>query len=184
MDKKNFVILLASTVAAALIGSFLASLIIFNKPQDNTIIGISQLPPHMRSGHPPMPADFDDADKMIEAQEEFFDKAEDAIEHMYERRMKNARFVFVSNTGIKTVETNDAYKITVDLKPFNNDINNVKVKVRGNKAFVNAHYNNDNKNEYSMSQLQQVFLLSGKVDEKMIKKEKKGNSLVITIPKK
>lgn len=86
-------------------------------------------------------------------------------------------------SNIKTEETNDFYKITIDLKPFDNDSKNVNIKVKNNKVTISAQYQLKNKNEFNSSQFYQSLTLPEKIDTKDIKQEIQKNYLIITIPK-
>lgn len=66
-------------------------------------------------------------------------------------------FMFIGNNNqnsasIKTEDLKDSYKITVDLKPFNNDKKNIDVKVKDNIVSISAQYQSKDKNEFSSSQ--------------------------------
>ena len=76
------------------------------------------------------------------------------------------------------------YKIIINLKPFGNDENNIKVDVKGKTIIISADYKSEGKKKSSSAKLYQSFTLSTKVDPKEIKKEIKDGLLIITIPKK
>lgn len=190
MDKKNFVILLVSTLIAAFLGAFIASFAIYKMimPPPPPPFG-----PHldasfvMNGVRPPSPKDLNEAfernEKMVEQQEEFFDKFNDEVEDSFKHMPNTARFVYVNNSGLRTQETKDMYKVTVDLKPFNNDEKNVNVEVKNKTVTISAKYKSDDKKQFSSSQFFQTITLPSKIDSSLIKQEKKGNFLVITIPK-
>lgn len=186
MEKKNFVILLVSTALAAFLGSFLAPFFIFtiHKP-------MMPPPPHpfFERGpmHPPTPQDIDRTikqnEKMMEEQEEFFDKMEDNFVDKMGTPPGQAHFIHINNTGLKTQETKDMYKIIVDLKPFDNNQKNVDVKIKGNSITISAKYESKNKNDFSSSQFYQSMTLPSKINPNGIKQQKEGNSLIVLIPK-
>lgn len=169
MDKKNFTILLASTVLAAFLGAFWA-------------VYLSR-PPHPPLGvKPPMP--IAEQEKMMAQQEDYFEKFNHDFDELVENSPTRGSFISINNFGLKTEETKDMYKIIVDLKPFNNDEKNVIVKVKGNTLHIKAQYKSENKHEYSSSQFHQALTFPSKIDANAIKQEKKDDSLIITIPKK
>ena len=168
MDKKNFTILLVSTVLAAFLGAFWA-------------VYLSR-PPHPPLGmNPPMP--IAEQEKMMEQQEDYFEKFNHDFDELVEHSPARGSFISINNAGLKTEETKDMYKIIVDLKPFNNDEKNVNVKTHGKTVSISAQYKSKDKNEYSSSQFHQELMLPTKIDANAVKEEKKGDSLIITIPK-
>jgi len=86
--------------------------------------------------------------------------------------------------SITSEEFKDMYKIIINLKPFGNDENNIKVDVKGKTIIISADYKSEGKKKSSSAKLYQSFTLSTKVDPKEIKKEIKDGLLIITIPKK
>lgn len=178
MEKQKFVILLASTVIAVFLGSFTASLIIYgNHRQPCPSMEGIQIPPvdfvNLVKQH----------QKMIEQQSEVFDKMQDDVEDLMEHTPKYASFGFMSNAGLNVQETKDMYKIIVDLKPFNDDMNNVDVKIKGHNVIISAHYKSKNKDDFHSSEVYQSLMLPSKIDIKSVKKQQEGNSLVVVIPK-
>lgn len=179
MERQKFIILLASTVIAVFLGSFIASLFIFGgqKRQYNQF-DVMPLPP----------VDFANVmehhRKMMEQQEEIFDKMSDDIEDRMEKTPNYSSFGFMSNAGINIQETKEMYKIIVDLKPFNRDVKNVDVKISGHNAIVSAKFKSKNKKDVRSSEVYQSLTLPSEIDTKSVKKQKEGDSLIITIPKK
>lgn len=168
MDKKNFTILLLSTVLAAFLGAFWA-------------VHLSRPP------HPPLgmssPQQLAEQEKIMEQQEEFFDKFNHNFDDFVEHTPAGASFIAMNNIGLKTEETKDAYKISVDLKPFNNDEKNVQIKTHGKTVTISADYKSKDKQNFSSSQFHQTLILPSKIEADEISKVKHGDSLVITLPK-
>lgn len=168
MDKKHFIILLLSTITAAFLGAFWA--VHLTKPP-----------------HPPLgmktPMQLENQEKIMEQQEEFFEKFNHNFDDFVEHTPASASFIAMNNIGLKTEETKDAYKITVDLKPFNNDEKNVKVNVHGKTVSISAEYKSNDKEDFSSSQFHQTLMFPSRIKTEEIKQEKQGNSLIITIPK-
>lgn len=179
MERQKFIILLASTVIAAFLGAFVASVFVNGGHRRHyNQFDVTPLPP----------VDFANVmqqhQKMMDQQEKFFDKMNDDIEDSIEKTSGYSSFGFMSNAGVNVQETKDLYKIIIDLKPFNNDTNNVDVKINGHNAVISAKYKSKDKNDYRSSEVYQSLTLPSKIDLKSIKKQKEGNSLVISIPKK
>lgn len=168
MDKKHFIILLLSTITAAFLGAFWA-------------VHLSRPP------HPPLgmktPMQLEEQEKIMEQQEEFFEKFNHNFDDFVEHTPANASFIAMNNIGLKTEETKDAYKISVDLKPFNNDEKNVDVKTHGRTVSISAEYKSNDKQNFSSSKFHQTIMLPTKIETDEIKKEKKGDYLLITLPK-
>lgn len=192
MDKKQFSILLVSSMILAFFGAFFGTIVAF-KEIGPKHFNHRPFPHFMKEqmDHPPtmgMERDFEIPDaktrSLIEEQERFIDKAEDDFEDMMEHAPTPARLVLISSGGIKTQEMKDAFKVTVDLKPFNNDEKNIKVNTHGDKIFISAKYRTGQNGDFKSSQLHQMLTFPVKIDTAKIKKQKEGNSLVIIIPKK
>lgn len=179
MDKKNFSILLICTISAAFLGAFLSSLIIFGRIHHHCdhhhFIG--------ESLNQPISQDFEEAFKdeedTFQDQKKFFDNFNKDVE----KALTKAHFVYINNAGLKTQETKDLYKITLDLKPFNNDPKNVHIKVSDNKVFISAEYKSKDKEDFSSAQFNQTLILPSKISSDKIKQQQNGKLLIITIPK-
>lgn len=176
MDKKNFTILLISTVVAAFLGAFIASFVVLKEHRQPRLV------PFVSAGVQP-PISYDEQEKIMEQQEKFFNKFDSDFDDIIKHSPAKAGFIYMNNSGLKTEETKDQYKIIVDLKPFNNDEKNVDVKVNGRTVSISADYKSKENHEFSSSQFHQTLMLPQKIDESAVKKERKGDSLIITIPK-
>lgn len=169
MDKKHFTILLLSTITAAFLGAFWA-------------VHLSKPP------HPPLgmksPMQLEEQERIMEQQEEFFEKFNHNFDDFVEHTPASASFIAMNNIGLKTEETKDAYKITVDLKPFNKDEKNVKVNIHGKTVSISAEFKSKDKQNFSSSQFHQTLILPSKINTEKVKQEKLDDFLVITLPKK
>lgn len=76
----------------------------------------------------------------------------------------------------------DAYKMIINLKPFNNNPKNVDVNVQENKVSVNAVGEKSGRNSDRVYSFSQSFILPEKIDLTKVTKEKKGHNYVITMP--
>lgn len=189
MERDKFIILLASTVIAAFLGAFTASMITNGDDHQCPCFFPNMIERPMKA-HMPISLNrtFGHHERMIESPEEAADKLENDIENEAEdlsmsHAPRHGGFFFISTAGLKTQETKDLYKIIVDLKPFNKDMENVNVKVRGNMITISAKYKSNAKNQFSSSQFYQTLTMPMKINSSAIKKHKEGDSLVIVIPK-
>lgn len=182
MDKKDFSILLLSTVLAAFVGAFLASFIVLGRhPKfESSFMGAKTMEPSMS---PSFEEYFNNPDRFMEKQQDFIDKFNNDFEDSIEKSLPKAGFVYFNNSGLKTQETKDAYKITIDLRPFNNDAKNVKFKLDDNRILISAQYKSNDKKNFNSAQFHQEMILPSKIEEDKITQQKKGNFLIITVPK-
>jgi len=192
MDNKKFLIVLAGSVVAVFLGAFLAFWILFgnvHKHYQTSFIDNGIFPRAIAMDNPD--DYFPRIDKMIENQQKLFNKINKDFEELMNVNPAPSGFMFLgsnkinnqNSASIKTEESKDSYKITVDLKPFNNDEKNVDLKVKDNIISISANYQSKDKNEFSSSHFYQSLTLPAKLNVKDIKQEKQGASLVITIPK-
>lgn len=96
--------------------------------------------------------------------------------------MKNSSSFGVT-PAVQTEATGKEYKIKVNLKAFGNNEENVKVKKEGNHLIVSAQYEQKGKDSFNSSNFYNSFTVDEKTDISKLKKEKKGNTLLIIIPK-
>ena len=87
-----------------------------------------------------------------------------------------------SPVEVESFKEENAYKIIIDLKPFDNNINNVDVKVDGRKVTVSGIKYKDRHNREDLYTFSQTFLLPQEVDALDVKKEKVKDKYVITLP--
>src|SRR5574344_976174 len=162
MDKKQFLILISTASALFFIGGFFGANAYLKHAFNNSIEKAFAL------------NDNENINDMIELQQkniENFNKAFFTPAH----NIDHSGFTFFENENtnsgaIKTENLSNAYKITVNLKPFNNDENNVKVKVGKHRI-------------YNSASIYQTFSVPDKLDKKAVKSIKSGNKLIITVPK-
>ena len=79
-------------------------------------------------------------------------------------------------------EATDSYKMIINLKPFDNNPNNVKIKIDGNRVDVNAASEKTNKHSDKIYTFNQSFVLPEMIDEAKVTKEKIKHKYVITMP--
>ena len=91
------------------------------------------------------------------------------------QRQNAAQFIHVEKTS-------DAYKIIIDLRPFDNNEKNVEVKAQGNTLFINAAGERNNNNREELIKYNQAFAFTEAIDTSEITKVREGNHYIITVP--
>lgn len=115
------------------------------------------------------------------------DRAIERRDRQMEKTFKKAfvgghRLEAAANRIIRLEQTDDSYKVLVDLVPLNDSEKNVEVTTNGNMLTVKAagiHGIGDRK---SIVEFTQSYMFDGSVDLKKITKERHGDTYVITIP--
>ena len=95
--------------------------------------------------------------------------------------------IFMPPVGMNLVDVKkqgDVYKFTVSLKPFNNDENNISLRVEGQNLTISGSSEKIKNHKDMITQFSQTFLLDDAVNIEKIEKEKQGNKLKITVPLK
>lgn len=114
--------------------------------------------------------------KMIERQERDMMKME-------RKMMKDAHIPF--HRAIVTMDKNsDEYVIYVDLKPFDNNKDNVKITTEGQMITISGEVEKNKNNEERMMSFTQTFNLDDDVDVANLEKKVYKDKYVITIPEK
>lgn len=83
---------------------------------------------------------------------------------------------------IQTLQEDNFYKIILDLKPFNGNVNNITIKAKPYSIGIVGKYDSKTKNSKKDISFVQNFSLPEKIDVKAIKKQKEGNNYIITLP--
>ena len=83
---------------------------------------------------------------------------------------------------IKLDETADFYIITVDLRPFDNDDDNVSVSINNNILTVHAVNEKTQRGNSRMTAVSQSFMFPKGTNFNKISKEQVGDKYIITIP--
>lgn len=111
------------------------------------------------------------------------EKRDREIERDFKRAFRGSeRLQERANHVIRLEQKGDEYKILVDLVPLNNDEKNVDVKANGNILTVKAAGIHGFGNKKSIMEFTQSYMFGDDVDLKNIKKERKGDMYVITVP--
>lgn len=115
-------------------------------------------------------------DRALMQQEHRFDKmARKEIKRQYKMDRHIAQFVHVE-------KMDDAYKIIIDLRPFDNDEKNVEVKADDNTIIINAAGEKNMHHKQEIMKYSQAFAFGEKIDTNNITKVRDGNNYIITVP--
>ena len=87
-----------------------------------------------------------------------------------------------ANHVIKLEQSDDEYKVIVDLVPLNNSEKNVDVRTNGNVLTVRAAGIHGLGNRKSLVEFTQSYMFGDNVDLSQLTKEREGDMYVITIP--
>lgn len=87
-----------------------------------------------------------------------------------------------ANDLIQVEQTDDAYKIIIDLKPFNNNEKNVTVTREDNSLTINLAGEVKKYNKDLLVHLTQKFIFPEKADLEDLSKFKDGNKYYIVVP--
>lgn len=115
-------------------------------------------------------------DRAMMRQEHRMDKlARKELSRQYRMDEKISNFIHID-------KTDDAYKIIIDLKPFDNNEKNVEVTANGNVLTINAAGIKEARNKKAMIRYNQNFTFGDDVELSKMTKVREGNDYVITIP--
>lgn len=78
--------------------------------------------------------------------------------------------------------TPDEYKFIIDLKPFNNNINNIKINSEGHDITISGEANIKNKHSETFNSFSQTYTLDDDANLEKMTKKKVNNRYIITIP--
>lgn len=96
---------------------------------------------------------------------------------------KEAGFVEKNSPAPVKIEQNDKEAIvTVDLKKFDNNEDNINIKIEDNGIKIDGKVKKESKNGISESSFVQNVIFPNKFEKDKIQKNKKGNKLTITLP--
>lgn len=115
-------------------------------------------------------------DRAIMREEKQFDKMAKK-EWQRQNRMERDASQF-----IHAEKTNDAYKIIIDLRPFDNNEKNIEVRTEGNTLIINAAGERNVRHKQEIIKYSQAFAFTEDIDTKNITKVREGNHYIITVP--
>ena len=126
-------------------------------------------------------------DKAVMQRERNFDKMERRAlkqqEWIDKRTMKmQQKMAEQSSQFIHVEKADDAYKIVIDLRPFDNDEKNVEVKTDGNTVVINAAGEKNSRHRQEIVKYSQAFAFGEDVNTSEITKVREGDKYIITIP--
>lgn len=115
-------------------------------------------------------------DRAMMQQERRFDRmARKELQHQFMMDKATAQFVHVE-------KMDDAYKIIIDLRPFENDEKNVELKTQGNTVIINAAAEKNKHHKNEIIKYSQAFAFGEDIDADNITKVREGNNYIITVP--
>ena len=112
------------------------------------------------------------------------------IEHKMQKDMEEIDKLFMQDSKFSPKQSNiihleqmdKFYKITIDLRAFDNNINNIQVKIDGNNLMIMGRTVKKSKHNEQISEFRQSYLFGYNVKLNDLTKETYGNYYVITIP--
>jgi len=87
-----------------------------------------------------------------------------------------------SPTPVKIEQKENGIVVTVDLKHFDNDENNVNITIEDNGIKIDGKVKKENKGEIKESSFVQSVMFPNKFDKEKVTKTKKGKRLIINLP--
>ena len=115
-------------------------------------------------------------DRAMMRQEQRFDHmAKKALMQQYKMDQNVAQYIHVE-------KTKDAYKIIIDLKPFDNNEKNVEVRTEGNTLIINAAGERNSRRKQEIVRFSQAFAFGDDVDMNNITKVREGDKYIISVP--
>lgn len=126
-------------------------------------------------------------DKAIMQRENDYNKME-IREFKHNQKMQKKAFraeeklARVTNHFVHVEKTPDAYRIVLDLRPFDNNEKNVEVKTDGNTVIINAAGERNVHNKQEVLRYSQAFDFSEDIDTSDITKIRQGNNYIINVP--
>ena len=126
-------------------------------------------------------------DKAVMQRERNFDKMERRAlkqqEWIDKRTMKmQQKMAEQSSQFIHVEKADDAYKIVIDLRPFEKKKKNVEVKTDGNTVIINAAGEKTTRHKQEIVKYSQAFAFGEDVNTSEITKVREGDKYIITIP--
>lgn len=110
-------------------------------------------------------------------------KRERNFEKMQRKAFKHEQKLAKTTSQFVHVEKNaDAYKIIIDLRPFDNNEKNVEIRTQGNTLIINAAGERNAHNHEEVLKFSQAFAFPEHIDTDEITKVREGNNYIITVP--
>lgn len=112
---------------------------------------------------------------MMRQEQRFDHMAKKALMQQYKMDQNVAQYIHVE-------KTKDAYKIIIDLKPFDNNEKNVEVRTEGNTLIINAAGERNSRRKQEIVRFSQAFAFGDDVDMNNITKVREGDKYIISVP--
>lgn len=113
-------------------------------------------------GLKPLFVTFKEAQKMLDSEAKFIEK--------------------FSPLPVRIEEKKDKYIITVNLKNFNNNPDNIKIETLENGITISGEMKKEKDGEIKESSFYQNVMFPNKIDTEKISKEAQGNNMIIILP--
>lgn len=101
---------------------------------------------------------------------------------MMDKIMRESEKITKGNNVIHMEQGKNDYKITIDLRPFDNDVNNLNINTDNNVLTIAGRSVKKNKNKEQISRFQQSYMFGDDVKLKELQKATNGHFYEITIP--
>ena len=171
-DKENW-LKFALLALALFLGSYLATYFVVDQSRHAYYIPNPRMMDHIRMMEqpnfgPPFNRMMDDTDKLIEdldRQESKMMKKDFGVSHV-----------------VQTFKSDDAYKIVINLKPFGNNIENIKLDIASDRISITGQNDKVGKKRESKYMFSQSFTLPEEIDTSKVVKKKVGHKYIITLP--
>ncbi len=126
-------------------------------------------------------------DRAMMQQEKRFDKMERRALSNQERIDRKAfkqqqRMERTAAQFVHVEKADDAYKIIIDLRPFDNNEKNVEVRTEGNTVIINAAGEKNTRRKHEIMKYSQAFAFGENIDATNITKVREGDRYIITVP--
>lgn len=126
-------------------------------------------------------------DRALMQQEHLFDKMEHkALQRQQwidKKALRMQEKIDKKDAQIFHIEKNEnAYKIIIDLRPFDNNEKNVEIKTQGNTLIINAAGEKNTHHKQEIVKYSQMYAFGDDADLDEITKIKDGDKYIITIP--
>lgn len=116
---------------------------------------------------------FDKMERRALKQQQWMDKKAFKMQEKMERNA--AQFIHVE-------KTDNAYRIIIDLRPFDNNEKNVEVKTQGNTLIINAAGERNAHHKQEIVKYSQMFAFGDDAELSEMTKVREGDKYIITIP--
>lgn len=90
--------------------------------------------------------------------------------------------MFIPKSLVLLEKDSNAYKIFIDLKAFDADLDDIDILVEGQKVTISGEIEKEKRNEEKVINFVQTFYLDDVIDSSRIKKEEKRDKFIITLP--